>query len=412
MSAFSIFKDKKSKQSKQEMPTVEAHYIKLARRASLLRYTVLVLVVLFAVYSFSFHSNEITVDNFEYMMKFLNPGEDTETHENTVIAFDGSKGNRGLIYKGDLAILNENGLTVTGWDGDVILRESFTFDHPKMIENGINIFCYDLGGKELRIFNSYSQLQKTSYDYPVYWVSAAASGEYAVVSSAKGYRSAVYVYDKEFRIRYSRLFGDKYVDFVAISPNGKEFVTAAHYSKNGNLITQISKFSITAENALFTQEFIGEIPLGIYYTDEGFCLLTTDKMRVFNGSNEILSETLLTERELLSGKVFGSRTLVNYALEGLSGGTETVIYRADGSVEFSKSFDTSLSDTLICENTLYTLSPGVLTVCDMATGNKKTYSIPTSYSSLVADGNELILFSENQAEYFIASAYEGKEEDK
>lgn len=412
MGAFSIFKDKKSKQGKQETPTVEAHYIKLARRASLLRYTVLVLIVLFAVYSFSFHSSEITVDNFEYMMKFLNVGEDTEVRENTIIAFDGSKGNRGLIYKGDLAILNENGLTVAGWDGDVILRETFSFDHPKMIENGINIFCYDLGGKELRIFNSYSQLQKTSYDYPVYWVSAAASGEYAVVSSAKGYRSAVYVYDKEFRIRYSRLFGDKYVDFVAISPNGQEFVTAAHYSKNGNLVTQISKFSITAEDALFTQEFIGEIPLGIYYTSEGFCLMTTDRLRVLDNGNNIVSEASLTERELLSGKVFGSRTLVNYALEGLSGGTETVIYRADGSAEFSKRFETSLSDTLICENTLYTLSPGVLTVCNMATGEEKTYSVPTSYSSLVADGNELILFSENQAEYFIPSAYERKEDNQ
>ena len=408
MGAFSVFKKKKSNNSKQT-PTVEAHYMKLARRASLLRYTVLVLIVLFAVYSFSFHSSEITVDNFEYMMKFLNVSEDTETRENTVIAFDGSKGNRGIIYKGDLAVLNENGLTVTGWDGDVILRETFSFDHPKMIENGINVFCYDLGGKELRIFNSYSQLQRTSYDYPIRWLSAATSGEYAIVSSAKGYRSAVYVYDKEFRLIFSRLFGDKYVDFVAVSPNGQEFITAAHYSKNGNLITQLSKFSTTSADALFTQEFIGEIPLGIYYTSEGCCLLTTDKMRYLNNNNEIVSETAFGERKLLSGKVFGNRTLVNYALEGLSGGTETVVYRADGSIEFQKRFATSLSDTLICENTLYTLSPGTLTVFDMESGEEQSYSIPTSYSSLVPDGNELILFSENQAEFFDSSAYEGKE---
>lgn len=408
MGAFSVFKKKKSNNSKQT-PTVEAHYMKLARRASLLRYTVLVLIVLFAVYSFSFHSSEITVDNFEYMMKFLNVGEDTEARENTVIAFDGSKGNRGIIYKGDLAVLNENGLTVTGWDGDVILRETFSFDHPKMIENGINVFCYDLGGKELRIFNSYSQLQRTSYDYPIRWLSAAASGEYAIVSSAKGYRSAVYVYDKEFRLIFSRLFGDKYVDFVAVAPNGQEFITAAHYSKNGNLITQLSKFSTTSADALFTQEFIGEIPLGIYYTSEGCCLLTTDKMRYLNNESEIVSETAFGERKLLSGKVFGNRTLVNYALEGLSGGTETVVYRADGSVEFQKRFATSLSDTLICENTLYTLSPGTLTVFDMESGEEQSYSIPTSYSSLVPDGNELILFSENQAEFFDPSAYEGKE---
>lgn len=411
MGAFSVFKDKNPRK-KQETPTVEGHYTKLARRASLVRYILLIGVILFAVYSFSFHSNEITVDNFEYMMKFLNVNEEDETHVGSLIAFDGSKGNRGLIYKGDLAILNENGLAVTGWDGDVILKETFSFDHPKMIENGINIFCYDLGGKELRIFNSYSQLSKTSYDYPIYWVSAAKSGEYAVVSSAKGYRSAVYVYDKDFRIRYSRFFGDKYVDFVAIAPDGQSFVTAAHFSKNGNLVTQISQFSIISEDALFTQEFIGEIPLGIYYTETGYCLLTSDTMRFFDGSNNLTAETSLTDHELLSGKLFADKALMNYSLEGLSGGTETFVYNLDGSIAFEKKFDTSLSDAVICGSKLYTLSPGVLTECDIATGNEKAYSIPTSYSSLVPDGDNVILFSENQAEYFNQSSFEGKDEQQ
>lgn len=410
MGAFSGFIEKSSKKNKQETPTVAAHYNKLARRASLLRYAVLVFVIIFAVYSFSFHGSEITIDNFEYMMKFLNVDEAAETHVGSILAFDGSKGNRGLIYKGDLAVLNENGLTVSGWDGEIILRETFTFDHPKMIENGINIFCYDLGGKELRIFNSYSQLAKIPFDYPVYGVSASKNGEFAVVSSAKGYRSAVYVYDKDFRIRYSRLFGDKYVDCAAISPDGQEFVTAAHFSKSGNLATQISKFNINSENVLSSQEFVGEIPLGIYYTDEGYCLLTTDALRVFDSDDNCISETSFAERELLSGKVYGSRTLVNYGMDGLSGGTEAVVYRLDGSVEFSRQFDTSLTDAIVCGDRLYALSPGVLSEYDITNGSENIYFIPTSYSALVDDGGKLILFSENQAEYFDSTAFERKDD--
>ncbi len=410
MGAFSWFRDKNTKKNKQETPTVETHYIKLARRASFARYAVLLFIVLFGVYSFSFHSSEITVDNFDYMMKFLNVGEEEDERPGSLITFDGSIGNRGLIYKGDLAVLNENGLTVAGWDGEVILREGFSFDHPKLIENGKNIFCYDLGGKELRIFNSYSQLSKMSFDYPIHFVDASANGEFCVVSSAKGYRSAVYVYDSEFRTRYTRYFSDKYVNFTAMSPSGQEFIVAAHYSKNGNLVTQVSKFSISAENALFTQEFIGEIPLGIYYTDGGYCLLTTDAMRVFNDSNEKVSEIPFAGRELLSGKVFGARALINYGMEGLSGGTEAVIYRKDGSVEYKKTFETSLSDATVCGNILYTLSPGVLTVCNIETGEEDTYNIPTSYSALVPDGDTVILFSENQAEYFNKNAFSGKDE--
>lgn len=408
MGAFSGFKEKSIKKNKQEIPTVEAHYGKLAKRASVVRYAVLLFLILFAVYSFSFHGSEITVDNFEYMMKFLNVGDETESNVGSVLAFDGSKGNRGLMYKGDLAILNENGLTVAGWDGEVVLRETFTFDHPKMIENGINIFCYDLGGREVRIFNSYSQLSRMQFDYPVYHLSAAKSGEFAVLSSAKGFRSAVFVYDKDFRIRYTHHFGSEYADFVSISPDGQELVTASHFSKNGNLVARVSKFDLNSDSnePIFSAEFTGEIPLGISYTDDGYCLMTTDALRNFNAENEKVAETLFSDKELLSGKVYGNRMLINYGMDGLSGGTESVIYRPDGSIETSRRFDTSLSDSIICGNKLYTLSPGVLTECDISGGKDIIYIIPTSYSSLVADGEELILFSENQAEYFDAEAFE------
>ncbi len=411
MGAFSGFREKNSKRNKQETPSVASHYTKLARRASLVRYVVLVFVVVFAVYSFSFHGSEITVDNFEYMMKFLNINEEATNHVGSILSFDGSKGNRGLSYKGDLAVLNENGLTISGWDGEVILRETFTFDHPKMIENGINIFCYDLGGKELRIFNSYSQLSKMPFDYPIYGVTASKNGEFAVVTSAKGYRSAVHVYDKDFRIIYSRLFGDKYVDFASISSDGQEFITAAHFSQKGNLVTQISRFNIHSEDVVSSQEFIGEIPLGIYHTDEGYSLLTTDSLRLFNANDECTHEISFAEKELLSGRVFGDKILINYGLDGLSGGTETLVYRLDGSVEFSRQFDTALTDSAVCGSKLYTLSPGVLIECDITSGDENIYSIPTSYSALVVDGEELVLFSENQAEYFDSSAFEREDND-
>lgn len=401
MGAFSVFKDKRSKRNKRETPTVEAHYTKLARRTSLVRYVCMVLIVLFAVYSFTFHSNEITMENFRYMMKFINLGEDADAPSGSFIAFDGSEGNRGMIFKGDLAVLNESGLVITGWDGEVILRSSFSYDHPKMTENGSYLFCYDLGGKDLRIFNSYQEMPNTpTFDYPIYWLSASKSGEFAVVSSAKSYRSAVYVYDSEYRIRYSRKFGDTYVDFVDISEDGDEFITAAHYSKGGNLVTVISRFSINSEEAIFTQEFIGEMPLGIYYTNGGYFVMTTDKIRMFNNGDSVVTEIDLSQKELLSGRIFGDRVLVTYGMESLSGGTEAVIYRTDGSVEVSKQFRGSLSDTLICGNVFYAVSPGELVSYDLSAKEERVYSIPSSYSGLVADGDRLILFSENQAEYF------------
>ena len=242
--------------------------------------------------------------------------------------------------------------------------------------------------------------QKLQYDYPIHWVSAAKSGEFAVVSSQKGYRAVVYVYDSNFRVTFSRFYGDKYVDFAAISPDGQEFISAAHFSKNGNLITQIAKFDVHQEEAVFETEYIGEIPLGIYYTEAGYCVLTTDTMRSYDNENNLIAEVSFNGSKLLSGSVFEKYALINYSTEGLSGGTNATVYLHDGSVLFQKQFKTSLSDAIICGDKLYTLSPGVLTECDLTSGSERSFEIPTSYSSLVADGDGIILFSENRAEYF------------
>lgn len=400
MGAFSAFKEKRSRRKATETPTVNAHYTKLARVSALIRYICIILVVVFSIYSLSFHASEISIENFRYMLKFINLGEDAEAPAGNLLAFDGSAGNRGLSFKGDLAILNESGLTITGWDEEVILRESFSLDHPKVTENGINLFCYDLGGKDLRIFNSYSLISQISFDYPIYWLAASEDGGFAVVSSAKGYRSAVYVYDKEFRLLYSRLLGDKYVDFVDISEDGKEFLTAAHYSEGGNIVTLVSKFRVDSEDMISEQKFIGEIPLGIYYTESGYCLMTSDSMRMFDSEDALKGEVSFADKDLLSGRILGNYALVTYSLEGLSGGTEAVIYNLEGNTVYSQTFNNAISDSTIIGNKLYALSPGVLSVCNTETNETETHSIPTSYSSLIPDGERIILFSENQAEYF------------
>ncbi len=402
MGVFSAFNEKRTRRRKSETPTVHAHYTALGRRAAVLRFGLLIFVVLFAVYSFSFHSSEITIENFRYMLKFVNLGSDADAPIGNLLTYDANDSNKGLIFKGDLAVLNESGLTITGWDGEVLCKSSFNFDHPKMVENGINLFCFDIGGRDIKVFNSYSQIwsPEKQFEYPILWLSASKSGGFAVVSSAKGYRSAVYVYDGEFRLLYSRLFGDKYVDFVDISPDGKEFITAAHYSNKGNLVTQVSRFRVDTENAISTMEFVGEVPLGIEYTDDGYCVMTSDALRMFGADDSATGEVRFDSGELLSGRVFGSRALVTYGLEGLSGGAEVVIYRPDGSVEYSKAFPTSLSDSIICGKRLFTLAPGVLTEINIETGEEKLHNIATSFSSLVADGDRLIIFSENRAEYF------------
>lgn len=410
MGAFSEFKDKKPKNRKNETPSVEEYYISLARKTAVLRYACLILLVLLIVYSLSFKNDVITIDNFRYMLKFIDIKDDADAPKGTVLNFDGSSGGKGLLYKGDLAVINDSGLTVTGWDGSILLRSSFSYDHPKIKQNGINLFCYDMGSKEVRIYNSYSLINTVAFDYPVLDVAVSQSGGFAVVGSSKGYRSAVFIYDKEFRPVFTRNIGDKYVDFADISADGKSFILAAHYSSNGQLTTLVSRFDTAAsEEPLETKEFIGEMPLGIYYTDGGYALLTDSALRRFDTDGNEISTVSFSGRKLLSGGVYGDRTLICYAKEGLSGGTVACVYDADGSLSATREYPSALNTAVINDDKLYAVYPGRLCIADLSGGSDEVYLIPTSFRDIIPDGSNIILFSDNEADYFIPENFEKAE---
>ena len=49
---------------------------------------------------------------------------------------------------------------------------------------------------------------------------------------------------------------------------------------------------------------------------------------------------------------------------------------------------------------MYALAPGSLTEYSLEDNAKTVYDIPAAFSSLIADGERLILISDNEARYF------------
>ena len=164
-----------------------------------------------------------------------------------------------------------------------------------------------------------------------------------------------------------------------------------------------------SEEPLFTKTYEGEIPLGIYYTTDGFCVMTSDRLCTFDNNNEFKGEVTFEGKNLLSGKFFDDKILMTYGLEGLSGGTKAVIYNTDCQEIFSYDFNTAISDSVVIGSTYYALSPGTITSFNLETGEASAYEVPTSYASLIAGENGAILFSENQAEVFNPDAFTNKE---
>lgn len=368
VSVFSVFTDRKKRKKNTETPTVEQYYEKRARHISHIRYACLLLTVLFGVYGFVVHGQELTADNFRYMLKFLDLEEAEVTDENAELRFDYAESNQGGLYLGDLVVLNTDGLTVysrdAGTAGDKLFSESFRMEDPRLAITPKYVFAYDLGGNEIRVFNSHSQFAKLSMDYPIYGFSAADNGSFAVITAEKNYRTAVYVYDSYARQVYKRLLSNTYMDQISLSPDGQSFLALGHEAGDGYLRTLLQVYSIKAEQPVTSVSYRGELPLMAAYTENGkFAVLTGSALRFFDGTGDTPVEVHSIEGQSLLGYSFSSgQILLSVEGSGLSGGSRLLVYNAGGKLVGETAFRGRTTHTLIQNDLLYLLNSDTLTV--------------------------------------------------
>lgn len=399
MSAFSVFSDRRKRKKNTQTPTVEQYYETRARRLSHVRYTCLLLSVLFIVYGFAVHGEELTADNFRYMLKFIDlTEEDDETEANTV-RFDYASGNMGALFRGDVAVLNGDGLSLYGWDAERLFSVSFRMESPRLAVTPQSIFAYDLGGYELRLFNSYSQFARLVMDYPIYGFSASESGTFAVISSEKNYRTAVYVYDSNARQVYERMLSDTYIDQIALSPDGSEFLALGHYAKGGDLITVLQRYSLSDEEPIFTASYSGELPLRVgYLSDERFAVLTGSALRCYEADVSDPIGTLSVEDADLQGCSFSEgHILLTFSDSGLSGGTVLRVYGDDVKQLGTYRYEGAVTDKMVLDGSLCVLTMNEVTVTPLSGGEPTVYPVGKDALQLLSDNGTLIVFEKSDA---------------
>ncbi len=368
MSVFSVFNDRKKRKKNTETPTVEQYYEKRARRVSHVRYTCLLLTVLFVVYGFVVHGQELTTDNFRYMLKFLDLEEAEVTDADAELRFDYAESNRGGLYLGDLVVLNTDGLTVysrdAGTAGDKLFSESFRMEDPRLAVTPKYIFAYDLGGNEIRVFNSHSQFARLSMDYPIYGFSAGENGYFAVITAEKNYRTAVYVYDSYARQVYKRLLSNTYMDQISIAPDGQSFLALGHEAGEGYLRTLLQVYSIKEEKPVMSTTYQGELPLVASYTRDGrFTVLTSTALRFYDGVSDTPTQVHSVEQHTLVSYAFSSgRLMLSAEKSGLGGESVLWVYDHNGKLLGETSFQGRATHTVMHQDTLYLLTSDTLTV--------------------------------------------------
>lgn len=393
MSAFSIFKDKK-KQKKQQTPTAEVYYTRLANRAKIGMFAVIIALIAFCLLSYSFYPEELTVENFRYLLKFISFEQNEDVEVGSVISFDTDPTNKYAIVRGDIAVLSKSQLAVYDTAGQILQRVSLKNDNPMLLTAGKNMIIYDLGGKTLNVYNSFSPVYTENFGYPVLGVSTADNGSYAVLSGAKNYRSAVYVYDANYRLVFSHYFPTEYSTALALDNSGKKVLVLSHISENGDYLGSAALFNTGTEEPLANFKYVGELPLSCHFTsDDGYMVLTDAYLRTYSADNTLNKEIPLPYG-LMNCTYGEDYAFMIFDSAGLSENKTITVYDGNGNMLLEESVTVAPDDVLINDGRMYILSRGNLTVHDLVNGGK-LFDIQTDNDAvdMIISENRLLVFT-------------------
>lgn len=258
--------------------------VKKFKRMKLVAIIVLVAFLLGGLILFR---NDITIENLRYLIKYLDFSSSGTFNEETVIHYNADSGNRFHVFRGDLALVSESGVTLYDRRGSAVMTDSYSMNNPTAVCGDRYLAIYDLGGYQVRIYNSFSLLYENTFDYAVQGVSINGDGAFCVVTSEKSYHSAVFVYDRDFEEIHRWLSADKFAVDAYLSDQNVLNVTTVK-TQNGELLGEMIGLKLGEEMPLYTVSFADQIPLALR-AQRDFCVLVTDEAIMFLDEGETVA---------------------------------------------------------------------------------------------------------------------------
>ncbi len=403
MKAFSVFSSGKKKKSvTAEVITPSIYYGKCARKIKFLKFSVLFLLILYIIYGVWFHGSELTVENFRYMMKYLDFSTSNVVVSGKEIVFDhDSKADIGIL-RNNIVIADGSGINVYDLNGQRSLRTPFTFSYPAIAVSDKFLFAYDLGmgSNTLKIFNVYSEIKSYTYDYPIYGVSVNPDGAYCVITSERGYTSGFIAYDSANRFIFRKSYGNRHVVSVDISDGGKDFIALLVSASDGDFVTELVHYNMTSENEQHSAKYLGEYPIKTVFAENGNVFVLTDKAIRFYNSDFQLQKEVSLENESMKRFFFDDEhAIITYGTQIVGNSARAKVFDVSGNIIVDEYFDGDILKTMIKDDVLYTITKGKFVIFDIKSGEKKIVAIDSKYTDFNFASDGIVFLNPTGAKY-------------
>ena len=349
-----------------------------------------ILIVLFALLLTGLVAfrDEITLENVRYLIKYLNFGSES-TGEVSPIVYDADSSNRFEVYRGDLAVVNPSGLTLYEQSGKVALTDSFRMSNPTISVGDKYLLVYDLGGYNLRVYNSFSLLFEKNFNI-IRCADINNNGFFSVATSEKGYHSAVITYNSDFKEISRSLFSDKFTADLSLSDGGNLTVATLRTTDSGTLTSDFVTVRTGTDDESRTVTREDEMPLLVGNAGNRTAFVLTDRTLYAVSGDKVNGERDLSEKQV-EKCVFGDGVCAvteNELLVGVN--LSLTIYDETLTPLLTRRFSTPVQDLAAEGKKVFVLTRDMLYILE-AGKDERTVELDGEYTDVLPLSGETVL---------------------
>lgn len=343
-------------------PTVyNERYLKTAGIYRCVRYGVILLLVVFLLGMLNFFREEITIENFRYLMRNVNFELRTELGETGSISYDSNSLNRFAVYKGSLAQISDRRLAIYDSTGRTSYTGSLNYSSPAICASEKYVLAYDRAGGAFSLYTGFSQAYADTTDYPITDVSLTDSGVFAIASRSKDYFGVVTVYSGSFQLM-NKIQKNKYIASVDLSLDGKNLLIASYYIGESGIVTELMTLAVDSDEPTLLFTLDGILPWEARWMEDGrFVLICEEGVKFFDNEGKIFNTYGFSDKNVIEYKV--SRSLSEIALLCAEGtkteATRLILLDGEGKTSLEHSFPDPITAPTFAADGLILLSGNV-----------------------------------------------------
>lgn len=327
------------------------YYIRIANHYRIAKYVTILLTLVFAFTMLTVYSQDITVENFQYLMKDLDlSGIASEGNFDSLVYNGGTDSSFG-IYRSELVVVNAGSTSLYRSSGALSFHQSNVYYAPKLLVSDKYFLVYDFGetSNSYAVYNSFAELKSEQLSFPITGADLSEDGAYAIVTRDEHFRGIVRVYDRDFRLK-NEIKKDKYILSVAMTSDGKRLAIASVYDKDGDFVTELMTLQVGSSEADTTVTVEGAMPLKTEWMQDGsLAVLYTDFTAIYDNDGEEIARIEHASLPSLSVSLGKSMICVAYNNTVLGYDKTVKLYDSSGALLYTMALEGELLQIVLRE---------------------------------------------------------------